>query len=161
MSDQGYWQPGQKAPSNAKGTNSDNNNNNNNSNATNTLSKSVMSMKFMKRKVDNNIDNNDDHTNKRRNTDSNSTNNDRTIKKVVYVNDNSIFATLPGRRSYGGFNKVAERHYEYIMNERRYERQVAKANKNHISDEEMAKRYTDLITSSKKSNQGSRYYTNK
>jgi hypothetical protein len=115
-------------------------------------------MKFMKRKVDSNIDN-DDHTDKKRNT--GSSDDSRTIAKVVYVNDNSIYSTLPGRRSYGGFNKVIERHYEYIMNEQRYERQVAKANKNTISDEEMAKRYSNLITSSKKSSQGSRYYINK
>jgi len=161
-----YWKPGgQQAPnasSNATNKSTNATNKDINTTTTSTLSKSVMSMKFMKRKLDsnnnNNNDNNDNNDNvKRRNINDNNdnNNNNKTITKITYTNDNSIFSTLPGRRSYGGFNKEVERHYEHIMNERRYEKQVTKAIKNTISDEEMA---NIMSKSSKKSNQGSRYY---
>ena len=154
-----YWKPGgqQQAP-NASTKTTNVTNKDTNTTTTSTLSKSVMSMKFMKRKLDNNNnDNNDNNDNvKRRNINDNNDNNDnKTITKITYSNDNSIFSTLPGRRSYGGFNKEVERHYEHIMNERRYEKQVTKAIKNTISDEEMA---NVMAKSLKKSNQGSRYY---
>jgi hypothetical protein len=82
---------------------------------------------------------------KRRNINDN--NDNKTITKITYTNDNSIFSTLPGRRSYGGFNKAFER--------RKTEKQVTKAIKNTISGEEMA---NIMAKSLKKSNQGSRYY---
>ena len=159
-----YWKPGgQQAPnasSNATNKSTNATNKDTNTTTTSTLSKSVMSMKFMKRKLDSNNNNNNDINDnndnvKRRNINDNNNNNNKTITKITYTNDNSIFSTLPGRRSYGGFNKEVERHYEHIMNERRYEKQVTKAIKNTISDEEMA---NIMSKSSKKSNQGSRYY---
>lgn len=162
MTDQ-YWKPGTKAPTTNKAppppttttttskTTTD----------TNTLSKSVMSMKFMKRKLDSNSTNDNDdsnisNSNKRRNTNNNNNNeNNSMIKNISYINDNRIYSTLPGRRSYGGCNKAVERQYEYIMNERRYEKQVDKANKNTISDHDMAQTLARNMTKSAKA---SRYY---
>ena len=154
MSDK-YWKPGEKLPSNnANKTVVTTDNNSNSNNVTSSLSKSVMGMKFMKRKLD---VSKDEDVNKRRVTDnSNNDNNNKTSKNIIYTNDNNILSSLPGRRSYGGYNKVIERHYEYVMNEMRYEKTAAKVNKNTINDEEMAKRYTDLIKGPNKKN--TRYY---
>ena len=49
-------------------------------------------------------------------------------------------ASLPGRRSFRGFNPAVERHYNTVMNNQRYDSKLAV-----ISDEDMVQRYDELV----------------
>ena len=57
----------------------------------------------------------------------------------VVVNEENI-ASLPGRRSFRGFNPIVERHYNTVMNNQRYDSKLAT-----ISDEDMVQRYDELV----------------
>ena len=84
MSDK-YWKPGEKLPSNnANKTVVTTDNNSNSNNVTSSLSKSVMGMKFMKRKLD---VSKDEDVNKRRVTDNS---NNGFIKPTTFAYDISM-----------------------------------------------------------------------
>lgn len=57
----------------------------------------------------------------------------------VIVSDENV-ASLPGRRSFRGFNPIVERHYDTVMNNQRYDSKLAT-----ISDEDMVQRYDELV----------------
>jgi hypothetical protein len=61
-----------------------------------------------------------------------------------------------GRRSFGGFNKAVERHYEQMMDEKRFDKASERASKNSVSDTEMLNRYETLIGLPRGPNQGMR-----
>jgi M-phase phosphoprotein 6 len=129
-----------------------------------TLSKNVMAMKFMKRKADNDQTSLEEEEKRKRLFDSHwpvadrdATDNDdsgRTGQSRFKKETDDLMAALPGRRSFGGFNKAVERHYEQIMDEKRLNRAAERANKNAVSDEEMLARYESLIGLPRGPNQG-------
>jgi len=55
-----------------------------------------------------------------------------------------LFCSLPGRRSFKGFNIIVERQYDSIMSEQRAEKLTKEAIKDTISDEEMVARYENM-----------------
>jgi hypothetical protein len=65
-------------------------------------------------------------------------------------------AQLPGRRSFNGCNKAVERFYESRMEELKYKKKISVEPSNTISDEEMLKRYENLIGLPRGPNQGQR-----
>ena len=128
------------------------------------LSSSVMSMKFMKRKEESDI-----HRAAEReklsqlkdkylsNEDFNDSNIDTPVERKnefaisSCVADASLY--LPGRRSFGGFNKAVEKHYQSVVlddinSSRRKNDGVT------ITDEEMLQRYENLIGLPRGPNQG-------
>lgn len=72
----------------------------------------------------------------------------------VIVEHKNIYAALPGRRSFGGFNKNVEREYERQIDEEKFDKAMEKAKKNTVSDEEMLSRYQNLIGLPRGPNQG-------
>mgnify|MGYP003387400241 CR=1 FL=1 len=64
---------------------------------------------------------------------------------VCTVEGEDLFAALPGRRSFGGFNKVVERFYQSSMDTHKFGLGKDSANDDNISNEEMLDRYTNLI----------------
>jgi hypothetical protein len=65
-------------------------------------------------------------------------------------------AALPGRRSFNGCNKAVERHYEQVLDDLKYKRKITAVKTDTISDEEMLKRYENLIGLPRGPNQGKR-----
>lgn len=152
-----------------------NGNSNSSNNDKITLSKGVMGMKFMKRKQEADVQGRMDNDKRKRllasvesssgsieindltrqSNDSkiannmigidNDGNSDCINGMIVSTETDDAFALLPGRRSFGGCNKIVEVMYQDILNSRRYDEAVKKANKNTISDEEMLIRYQNLI----------------
>ena len=131
-----------------------------------TLSKSVLGMKFMKRKEEAKINeekaiekynqiNND--SNWTANVESNSMEVEPldSNEPLKCVKDNvDLYSSLPGRRSFGGFNKAVEAHYQQMINRDRFETK-AKI-KNEVTDEEMFQRYETLVGLPRGPNQGKR-----
>jgi hypothetical protein len=118
-------------------------------------------MKFMKRKSDAEADAKEEAEKRRKLLDSQWTaDNDMTVangdRLICTRDDSDLLSALPGRRSFGGFNKPIERHYEQIMDERRFEKALEKSKKNAVSDEEMVARYETLIGLPRGPNQGQR-----
>lgn len=129
-----------------------------------TLSKSVLGMKFMKRASDPNEDKDTTAIVVERkinisappagglraiSTGSNSSG--ISIQKV----DTNPYAALPGRRSFGGFNKAVERNYSMIMDEKNFEEERLKAKKDStMSEEEMLRKYSKLASLPRGPNQG-------
>jgi hypothetical protein len=124
------------------------------------LSKGVMSMKFMARKVEI-ADEERLEAKKRRkildsgwsSVDTTAVSEDTTISGsgegiVCTAEAEDLFAALPGRRSFGGFNKVVERFYQHSMDTQKFG--LGGGNDledDNISNEEMASRYSHLIGS--------------
>lgn len=131
-----------------------------------TLSKSVLGMKFMKRKEEAKV--NEEKAIEKYNQINNDsnwvTNSEPNIMEVEHSNDNEVltcvkddgdlYSSLPGRRSFGGFNKAVEAHYQQMINRDRFETK-AKI-KNEVTDEEMFQRYETLVGLPRGPNQGKR-----
>lgn len=131
-----------------------------------TLSKSVMGMKFMKRKEEAKV-NEEKAIEKYNKINDNNwiTNSDTTIMEFDNGNnvaepltctrdDVDLYASLPGRRSFGGFNKAVENHYQQMINRERF--QIKTNTKNEVTDEEMFQRYETLVGLPRGPNQGKR-----
>jgi M-phase phosphoprotein 6 len=166
---QSFWKPGEKASSDhAPGSaNPRSSTPNDGSVQKPTLSKNVMAMKFMKRKADNDSALLEDDEKRKKLLDSHwpssgssSANNPAECGLLdgsrFSKESGDLMAALPGRRSFGGFNKAVERYYEQIMDEKRFNRAAEKANKNSVSDEEMLARYESLIGLPRGPNQGAK-----
>ena len=70
--------------------------------------------------------------------------------------DDNLVKYFPGRRSFGGFNKVVERQFQQYLDDLKYrgkERERATDTTN-VDDEEMIKRYSNLIGLPRGPNQG-------
>jgi membrane-bound lytic murein transglycosylase len=114
------------------------------------LSKSVLGMKFMQKKVveeENQEAVNSLPTSSTRASSSNS--------GVNWERD-SMQVSFPGRRSFGGCNKFIERHYSKTLEDQYNIKLSDKESKATISDEEMLKRYEDLVSLPRGPNQGAK-----
>lgn len=111
------------------------------------LSKSVLGMKFMQKKVVE--EENQDAVN------SLSTSSSSSNSEVKWERD-SMQVSFPGRRSFGGCNKFIERHYSKTLEDQYNIKLSDKDSKATISDEEMLKRYEDLISLPRGPNQGAK-----
>lgn len=91
------------------------------------LSKNVMNMKFMKRKEEADVQNKEEANKRRKLLDSQQqqqqqstmqeavNSQPRTGNLICTIETTDLYSTLPGRRSFGGFNKVVERYYASSM----------------------------------------------
>lgn len=64
---------------------------------------------------------------------------------VCTVETEDLYASLPGRRSFRGFNNVVERFYQHSMDTQKFGLSKGSAEDDGISNEEMFSRYSDLI----------------
>lgn len=117
-----------------------------------TLSKSVLNMKFMKRK-----DESDKiHDEQRRSSTFTdqllSMGNDTYDMNILPTKDqiSVSFQYFPGRRSFGGFNRAVERYYHSVIDEK----QLEEVSRDTLTDEEMLKRYENLVGLPRGPNQG-------
>ena len=118
-----------------------------------TLSKSVMSMKFMKRKEDEKNQIQDQREKLHKLQGGNWTNSKAAADptngsqdKLKCVRDYSdLYAALPGRRSFNGCNKAIEKYYQSVVSEKYEQSRNAQALKDTVDDEEMVQRYQDLV----------------
>ena len=112
------------------------------------LSKSVMGMKFMKRSAETDQNDKEERV-KRMHVIESSWQPDKGkgeslgADALYRFEEHDAVAVMPGRISFGGFNKNVERHYEQAMAAHRYKQKVARGDV--ITDEEFVSRYTNLI----------------
>jgi hypothetical protein len=66
-------------------------------------------------------------------------------KIVCTVEAEDLYASLPGRRSFRGFNTVVERFYQNSMDTQKFGLEKDSIGDDNISNEEMLSRYTNLI----------------
>ena len=66
-------------------------------------------------------------------------------KIVCTVETEDLYASLPGRRSFGGFNSVVERYYQSVMDSHKYGTYKSRIEDENVSNEEMLSRYQNLI----------------
>lgn len=128
------------------------------------LSKSVMSMKFMKRKEEAVVQEKAEQLKYEQISDSNWIAEDNsTTMDVDAVDDGPLqcikdnantFSALPGRRSFGGFNKAVEKHYQQVIDHKRFQRTVLPESM--VDEEEMLQRYDNLVSLPRGPNQGLR-----
>ncbi|RYH18872.1 hypothetical protein EON65_26755 [archaeon] len=118
------------------------------------LSKSVMSMKFMKRKEDEKNQAQDQRAQLQKlqigDWSSSALNDDKPSGgegALKFVRDyTDLYAALPGRRSFNGCNKAVEKHYYSIVSDKYEQKKQKDANKETIDDEEMVQRYQELVS---------------
>eukprot|EP01038_Epipyxis_sp_PR26KG_P007607 gene7607-10358_t len=167
-----FWKPGTSKPSaTSKVTNAEANTVAPSSSTTSiTLSKSIMGMKFMKRKeqIESEQQNESERIKRLRldnwnnietqeNGDCKMMVDEPTPSSIIYIIDEENDLSLyPGRRSFGGFNKHVEKKYQLFLDELRYTKAKEKVSKNSVDDEEMLKRYENLIGLPRGPNQGQR-----
>lgn len=141
------------------------------------LSKSVMSMKFMKRKEEGeqmqakereqikilqnmNTWSTEEKSNNCLNGISNNTNSAMEVSSgtvdelVCIVEEMDLHAALPGRRSFGGFNKIVEKHYHSIIDSEQSRLATDKLLNGTIDDDEMVEKYQKMISLPRGPNQG-------
>lgn len=125
------------------------------------LSKSVMSMKFMKKKEEAVINEAAEQLKfEQINNSSNWVSNAMDVEEddgpLCCIKDTSdTFSALPGRRSFGGFNKAVEKNYQQVIDRKRFQKEaqpeVALEN-----EEEMLLKYDSLVSLPRGPNQGVR-----
>ena len=121
------------------------------------LSKGVLSMKFMKQKEVEATKKQEQAENTKKQEIETPSTHETGVATVVNSENWSYFATLPGRRSFNGCNKAVERYYENRMEELNYKKKKEKTtNIETISDEDMIKKYENLIGLPRGPNQGQR-----
>lgn len=127
------------------------------------LSKSVMSMKFMKRKEEAVVQEKAEQLKYEQINDTNWIAEDNTTMDVDVVDNGPLqcikdntntFSALPGRRSFGGFNIAVEKHYQQVIDHKRFQRTVLPESM--IDEEEMLQRYENLVSLPRGPNQGMR-----
>lgn len=134
------------------------------------LSKSVLSMKFMKRKEESIISEKEERIKFEKINNSSwidenqqasmqieedtEDNTESVLKCTVDVGD--VFSALPGRRSFGGFNKAVEKHYAQMIDHKRFEKASKPESTGADNDEEMLLRYETLVGLPRGPNQGVR-----
>eukprot|EP01039_Chlorochromonas_danica_P000949 gene949-1031_t len=132
------------------------------SSTTPVLSKSVMSMKFMKRKESVDQPEGDRLLHLQG---GDWMKDSRTAERVPVhsagglhcVRDFAdLYAALPGRRSFGGANKAMERYYQSVVADKYKEKVKKESDKDVIDDEEMVRRYQQLVGLPRGPNQGKR-----
>jgi hypothetical protein len=73
---------------------------------------------------------------------------------LVVEEEEDMMASLPGRRSFGGFNKAVERHYHQVVDSIRYEKETNEQRKSEVSDAEILASYDNLVSLPRGPNQG-------
>lgn len=149
-----FWQPGLSKPQQQKPQQLTSSNVSPNK-PPQVLSRSVMSMKFMKRKEVEAAPAPAEEINS--NTTENVTMMDvveaqSSSSSVYQKDDTDVFQHLPGRRSFGGVNKVVEFHYQRAFDPTKGRETITKT----INDEEMLKRYENMISLPRGPSQGER-----
>ena len=116
------------------------------------LSKSVMSMKFMKRKEEAAIQESEETLKRKKILEMQWISRAESVADadaVLCVKEtNDLLTAMPGRRSFGGFNKPVERNYQQAMDAIRFDSTVSSSKEEKsktITDEEMLERYESLI----------------
>jgi hypothetical protein len=185
-----YWKPGSEKPSEQRkepssSTNQPKETAEASRNGSKTeLSKSVMSMKFMKRKSyppSSSEENQPAKSSKLESSatdssaaaaaaagpslSSSSSGSSSAAAQVIIVNgvkirkaadnDRRVINQYPGRRSFGGFNKAVERNYQEVLDEIKYNNLAQRRSKYDINDEEMVERYKNLVGLPRGPNQSS------
>lgn len=167
MSDSKYWKPHTGGAKNVESTKKKEKRDQNSRNETSptmkpassattnpTLSKAVMGMKFMRRNeevapaVVPNPEPSADAVQSSRAPSSSS--------GVIQFERDRSTVTFPGRRSFGGCNKFIERHYAKVLEDQYNIKVAEKEKKQTISDEEMLKRYENLVSLPRGPSQGVR-----
>lgn len=120
------------------------------------LSKNVMNMKFMKRKEETNVQSKEDASKRRRLLDNSAgatgmdvevalaaptPPHDRSAALVCTIEATDLYSALPGRRSFGGFNKVIERNYAILMDQQPGDLVPATAD-----EEQILRQYESLVS---------------
>lgn len=128
------------------------------------LSKSVMSMKFMKRKADDDGAQQEEVARKKLVTEmiwSSRMDQNKSLasaespKLVCEIDFSDSLSTYPGRRSFGGFNKAVEQQYNKYLDSLKFDKLASKASSSFdVDDEEMLERYQTLIGLPRGPNQG-------
>lgn len=122
-----------------------------------TLSGNVMSMKFMKRKDDKDEVRKEEDRKRRRLLHYDESGTSPPVPAadgedgglVVTVEKVSLYSALPGRRSFGGANKIVERQYANIMESRRIDMKY-NGNGDETADDELLKAYARMRKSKRK-----------
>lgn len=118
-----------------------------------TLSKSVLAMKFMQKKDVTEESDNAPSSSQQSHIIPVKSNSDGS--KTVWVRESST-VVFPGRRSFGGCNRFIERHYAKELEDKYNLKLSERETKNTISDEDMVKRYNELVSLPRGPNQGMR-----
>jgi hypothetical protein len=127
------------------------------------LSNSVLSMKFMKRKVEAEMQRKVETEKKIKLLDpqwslaADSMEFDMpssTNSSFVHENENDFFSIYSGRRSFRSFNNQVEKYCAELADDQRFERAVS--SKESLTDEEMAQRYANLAGLPRGPSQGKR-----
>lgn len=127
------------------------------------LSNSVLSMKFMKRKIEAEIQRKVETEKKMKlldpqwslATDSTEINMPSSPKNsFVHENENDFFGIYSGRRSFRSFNNQVEKYCAELADGQRFERAVS--SNESLTDEEMAQRYANLAELPRGPSQGRR-----
>ena len=66
-------------------------------------------------------------------------------KLVCTAETEDLYASLPGRRSFKGFNTVVERFYQHSMDTQKFGLHTDSIEDDGVSNEEMLARYSNLI----------------
>jgi hypothetical protein len=119
------------------------------------LSKSVMGMKFMKKKEESiKIEQAEKIKFDKINNISWIADEVAPITDLMDIDDSELtcvkddadnFSALPGRRSFGGFNKAVEKHYQQMIDHKRFQTSAKADDAKIVSDEEMLLRYENLV----------------
>eukprot|EP00607_Mallomonas_marina_P010835 CAMPEP_0182421058 /NCGR_PEP_ID=MMETSP1167-20130531/6260_1 /TAXON_ID=2988 /ORGANISM="Mallomonas Sp, Strain CCMP3275" /LENGTH=187 /DNA_ID=CAMNT_0024597799 /DNA_START=183 /DNA_END=742 /DNA_ORIENTATION=+ len=134
---------------------------------TSRLSKGVLSMKFMKRKIESDSQLREEAQKRRRALESQWSNETTesthsTAQNNILIcerDDEDLMASFPGRRSFRGCNPIVERQYQAAIDASKYEHYLDNNSKNtkdvsNVSDQEMTDRFQDLIGLPRGPNQG-------
>jgi hypothetical protein len=117
-----------------------------------TLSKGVLGMKFMKKKEDDAATKPVSASKDDAGTESIAATVDPTAQTFV-----DPYAALPGRRSFNGCNKAVERYYESKLEDLNYKKRApSNTGALTVSDEDILKRYENLVGLPRGPNQGQR-----
>ena len=134
-----------------------------------TLSKSVMTMKFMKRKEEEISDKLIENEVKRSRLSIESNKSSKSYINDMDISDNPITnisndspyiieedapLLYPGRRSFGGCNKIVEKQYQTFLDEQKFTTSTTKSSNEEENDEKIIEKYKDLISLPRGPNQG-------
>lgn len=121
------------------------------------LSKSVMAMKFMQKKQTDNTEITAVVVPTTKASSKAPTSKDSV--EIRWERDKTSIS-FPGRRSFGGCNRFIERHYEKSLEDQYNIKLSEREEKNTISEEDMLKRYEELVSLPRGPNQGMKKHRN-
>jgi hypothetical protein len=154
-----FWKPGNSQPPIKTPQKSSNDILNSSSASKNSaektiLSKSVMGMKFMKKKEESIRIEQEEKIKFDKISNINWIADEMTPETEMDIDDSELtcikddadnFSALPGRRSFGGFNKAVEKHYQQMVDHKRFQISAQADDAKVVTDEEMLLRYENLV----------------